>query len=180
MKKSLLWIVLLGITVVFNACDKGSDPVPPIVGTWARNSYEFTELPTGFTKYWEGYTETSFGESNYILTFNADGTYSRKFTLPSPYNLNDTGKWTLDGTKLKLTPSSASDIDLIEYLGFPGSEFTVVGDISEVRLTMNRVLTLSLYPDTVLDEANTSGENPPADSDEPVDVTIVYKFDKVK
>ena len=179
MKKSLAWVVLLGVALSFSSCKDDDDPVPPLAGTWIRNSYEFTQLPSGFTKYWEGYDVDSFGESNYVFIFKADGTYTRYFTLPSPYNLNDTGKWTLDGTNLKLTIDKATDIDLAADLGWPGTEFTVSGDITDARLTMTRVVTLSLFPDSKLDEVDGDTDQLTDDDRESIDVTVVYKFDKV-
>lgn len=180
MKKSLLWVVLLGITLSFSSCDKDSDPAPPIAGIWARSSYEFTEVPAAFKKYYEGRIVTSIiGETNYILIFKADGSYSRKFTLDDT-PLEDKGKYTLDGTSLKLAADKASDIDLTDRLLFPGREFTVSGEIGESRLTMVRVLTLGLFSDAVIDAAIASGEDPSDDLRQAVDVTLIYKFDKVQ
>jgi hypothetical protein len=184
MKKSLLWAVLLGLILVIDSCKKDDDPPPAIVGTWTRSIYEFTQLPTGFTKYWEGYQVDTFGETNYTIIFKQDGTYTRVYTVPASAgpSLNDTGKWTIDGTSLKLSPDKASDLDIIEQqLGnFPGTQFTVVGDISDIRLTVSQVLTLGLPSDATIDAKNASGEQITDDDRKPVDVTIVYKFDKIK
>jgi hypothetical protein len=183
MKKSLVWVVLLGLILVIDSCKKDDDPPPAIVGTWTRNNYTLTELPTGFTKYWEGYVVDTFGETNYTLVIRQDGTYTRVYTVPadSGPSLNDTGKWTLDGTSFKLAPDKASDLDIIDQLqDFPGTAFTVVGDVSDIRLTMNQVLTLGLAPDATIDAKNASGESITQDDLKAVDVTIVYKFDKIK
>ncbi|MEJ0030859.1 MAG: hypothetical protein WDO15_11030 [Bacteroidota bacterium] len=183
MKKSLLWVVLLGLILVIDSCKKDDDPPPAIVGTWTRNIYEFTQLPNGFTKYWEGYEIDTFGETNYTLLFKQDGTYTRVYTVPSSSgpSLNDTGKWTLDGTTLKLTPDKASDLDINdELLNFPGIQFTVVGDISDIRLTVSQVLTFRLPSDAAIDTSNSTGEDVPDEDIKPVDVTVIYKFDKVK
>lgn len=180
MKKSLAWVVLLGVALSFSSCKDDDDPVPAIVGTWARSIYEFTDVPSGFSNYWEGHTETSLlGETNYLLVFRADGTYTRYFTLPSPYSLNDTGKWTLDGTSLKLTIDKASDIDLADDLFVPGTEFTVSGDITDARLTLTRAVTFGLFPDSKLDEVDGDASQLPDEDRESVDITLVYKFDKV-
>ncbi len=180
MKKSLAWIVLLGVALSFSSCKDDEDPAPAIAGEWLRNTYEFTQLQSGFQKYWEGYQVTSFGESNYLIVVRADGTYTRFFTVESPYNLNDTGKWTLDGTSFKLTPDKSSDIDLADNLFWPGTEFTVSGEINDTRLTLTRVVTLSLFSDAKLDAVGGDTSQLTDDDREPVDVTVVYKFDKVK
>lgn len=179
MKKSLVWIVLLGLAFSFNACKDDPDPIPAIVGTWSRVNYKFTELPNGFTG-WEGTTETSVGESNYTLVIKNDGTYTRAFTLPAPYNLNDKGKWTLDGTAFKLSPDDADDLDLIEQIGWPGTEFSVVGDISDIRLTMSRVVTVGLASDADIEAAGGNPNDVPDEKWVGVDVTVVYTFDKLQ
>lgn len=184
MKKSLVWAVALGVVLTLNSCGSDDpDPVPAIVGTWARAEYEFTELPTGFTKYWEGYTATSWQETGYAIVFNADGTYKRNFTLPEQFNLTDQGTWKLEGTSLKLSPDDTGDIDLIEtlesdYLIFPGIEFSVAGEITSVRMELTRVITLPLPSDAAIDNTP-DGENIPDDEYKAVDVTVVYKFDKL-
>lgn len=184
MKKSLVWIVLLGLILIVDSCKKEDDPPPAIVGTWTRNSYELTELPTGFTKYWEGYEVDTFGETNYTILFRQDGTYTRVYTIPagSTPSLNDTGKWTLDGTSLKLSPDKSTDLDLIQkqLQNFPGTEFTVDGDISDIRLTMSQIITLGLASDATIDAKNASGESITDADLVAVDVTVVYKFDKLK
>lgn len=183
MKKSLVWAVLLGIVLTFNSCGEDEDPILPIVGTWSRVEYEFTELPTGYTKYWEGITVDTWDESNFIFVFNADGTYARTFTLPNPYNLNDTGKWTLDGTSFKISPSDTDDIDLIDNLEdnfgvYPGLEFSVKGEITD-RLELTRVITFGLFSDATID-ATPEGEPIPSSERHPVPVTVVYKFNRIK
>jgi hypothetical protein len=179
MRKLLVVVVMLGFALSFTSCKKDEDPIPAIVGTWSRVSYEYTDLPPTFT-YFEGYTRTDFGESGYTLLIKSDGTYTRFFTLPSPYNLEDAGTWKLDGTSFKLSPSDTKDIDLIESLGIPGTEFTVVGDVSDIRLKLSRVITLGLVSDADIQDA---GGDPNAVSDDKVqgvDVTVVMTFDKLK
>lgn len=179
MKKSLVWVVLLGLAFSFSACKDDPDPVPAIVGTWTRLNYKFTELPSGFTG-WEGVTQTTFGEANYVLIIKSDGTYSRAYTRAAPLNLNDKGKWTLDGTSFKLTPDDADDLDLIEGLGWPGTEFTVVGDVSAVRLTMSRIVTVGLASDADIDAAGGNPDDVPDDKWVGVDVNVVYTFDRLE
>lgn len=182
MKKSLVGVVLLGIVLTLGSCGDDPAPVSPLVGTWSRHEYKLTQLPTGFTKHWEGYTTNSWAESGYTLVFNADGTYTRAFTLPSPYNLADKGKWTLDGSALKLSVDNTNDLDLIENLEtnfgvFPGLQFSVVGDITDIRMELSRVLTLYLPSDAAIDAA---GTNQIPDSEyKPVDVTVIYRFNKL-
>lgn len=184
MKKSLVWVVLLGALFTLNACgDDDPEPVAPIVGTWARAEYEFTEVPTNFKKYWEGYTTTSWQESGYTFVFEADGTYKRNFTLPDQFNLADQGEYTLDGTSFKVSPDRTADIDLIEtlesdYLIFPGTEFSVKGEITDARLELTRVITIPLPSDAAIDETP-DDENVPLDKYVPVDVTVVYKFNRL-
>lgn len=178
MKKSLVWIVLLGIVFSFNSCKDDPDPVPAIVGTWTRVNYKLTEVPAGFSG-WEGVTQTSFGESNYTLVIKQDGTYTRAFTRPAPLNLNDTGGWTLDGSSFKLAPDDADDLDLIDALGWPGLEFTVIGDITELRLTMSRVVTVGLASDADVAEAGGDPSDVPDEKWVGVDVVVIYTFDKL-
>ncbi|HZY81309.1 MAG TPA: hypothetical protein VFE50_17420 [Cyclobacteriaceae bacterium] len=180
MKKSLVGVVLLGIVLTLGSCGDDPDPISPIVGTWSRVEYEFTGLPTGFTKYWEGYSVDSWGESGYTFVFKSDGTYTRAFTLPSPYNIADKGKYTLDGSALKVSPDNPRDLDLIEDVGFPGIEFTVVGEISDIRMQLSRVMTLSLPSDAAVDAAAGDLDAIPDSEYKAVDVTLVYKFDKLQ
>lgn len=186
MKKSLVWAALIGTVFIIGSCKKDDPaPVSPIVGAWTRNGYEFTNLPTGFTKYWEGYQISSWGETGYTLTFRSDNTYSRSFLVGSAqYNLNDEGKYTLDGTSLKLSPSRPSDLDLIDLLDqngyFAGTEFSIENDITDVRLTMSQVLTLGLPSDAAIDAAGGDANKLDSTAIKPVNVTVVYKFDKLK
>jgi hypothetical protein len=179
MKRSLLGVVLLGCVLTLNSCNNDDpEPVSPVVGTWSRTAYEFTGLPTGFS-YFEGYTVTDWGESGYTFVFNADGTYRRAFVLPSPYNLNDKGKWTLEGTAFKLSPDNPTDLDLIEDIGWPGTEFSVVGEISETRMEISRVVTLGVPSNAAIDAAGGDLDSVPDSEFKPVDVTLVYVFDRL-
>lgn len=179
MKKLLVWVVLLGVALGISSCDKGDDPAPAIVGTWSRVSYEYTGLPVTFD-YWEGVTRTNFGEANYTLLIKRDGTYTRAFTLPSPYNLADKGEWTLDGTSFKLSPNETKDLDLIEEIGIPGTEFTLVGEVSGNRFKMSRVVRLGLASNADIDAADGDLDQIPEEKWVGVDVTLVYTFDKIE
>jgi hypothetical protein len=186
MKKSLVWVVLAGIILTMNSCgDDEPEPVLPIVGTWARIEYEFIEVPTGYTKYWADYKTTSWdpAESGHSIVLNTDGTYSRSFTLPGRFNLNDAGTWTLDGTSFKLSPADPDDIDLIEELEasygiYPGLEFSVEGEITATRMELTRVAVVYLPSDAAIDETP-EGESVPNEAYLPTDVTIRYTFNRL-
>jgi hypothetical protein len=175
MKKSLVGVVLLGIVLTLGSCGDDPDPIPPIVGTWSRAEYELTGLPTGFTKYWEGYTLTSFGETGYTFIFKQDGTYTRSVTP----GLTDKGKWTQTESNLKVSPDDPDKQDEIEDAGFIGLEFTIEGEISDTRLVLTRVLTLTLPSDAAIDAADGDLDQVPDSEYKSVDVTIVYKFNKL-
>ena len=184
MKKSLLWVVLLGVSLGLSSCkDDDPDPAAPIVGTWALKNYELTDFPAGFAKYNEG-RETNYilgVEVGYTILFNTDGTYSRAYLLDETYqgaiSVYDKGKWTLDGANLKLTPSSTTDVNLIEgYGATPGTAFTVQGEITEAKVTLavtGVVLAIpDSYPEEELDDAT-------RDDAEAVDCTILLIFNKL-
>jgi len=176
MKKSLVWIVLLGFLVVFDSCKDDPKPIPAIVGTWSLSKYKMTELPTGFTKF-EGYEDVQILgiEVGYTFVFNQDETYTRAFNVGGGYkSINDKGKWTLDGTALKVSPTDADDLDLIEAYGTPGLEFSVVGDISDIRMTLSRTVTLYLLPDSF-----DTTQEPTNDDYKAVDLTLQYVFNKL-
>jgi hypothetical protein len=179
MKKSLVWIVLLGLAFSFNACKDDPDPVPAIVGTWNLSKYVYTDLPTGFTKY-EGYEDVQVWgiEVGYTFVFNQDGTYTRAYNVGGGYpSISDKGKWTLDGTSLKLSPDDPDDLDLIEYYGTVGTQFAIVGDITDIRLTVNNSeqVTVPLLPD----DFDTTNNTPTIDDLKPVSFTLQYKFNKL-
>jgi hypothetical protein len=176
MKKSLVWVVLLGAVLTMNSCGNDDpDPIPPIVGTWARSEYEFTDLPTGFTKYWEGYSLDSFGESGYTFVFKADGTYTRSVNP----GLTDQGKWTLTDANLKVSPDDPGDLDDIEAAGFVGLDFVVEGEVSDIRLVLTRVMTLALASDAAIDAAGGDLNKVPDEEFKAVDVNVVYKFNRL-
>jgi hypothetical protein len=179
MKKSLVWAAVLGVVLTLNSCG-GDDPepVPAIVGTWARASYEFTELPTGFTKYWEGYDPESLGESGYTLVFKADGTYTRAFVAGDD-SVYDEGTYTLDGTSLKLSPKDAGDLDKIDEISTIGIEFSVLGDVTEVRLELAKPIAFELPSDAAIDAAEGNFGAIPDEDWHVIDFTLVYKFNRL-
>jgi hypothetical protein len=143
MKNSIIWVVLLaGVVTTFNSCKETPDPIPAIVGTWTRQDYTLTEFPATFSGY-EDITISSFGETGYVFVFKADGTYTRTVTF-NP-GLNDDGTWTLEGNELKVNPSEASDLTIIETYDFLGTEFDVEGEISNIRLTLSQTLNLCCF-----------------------------------
>jgi hypothetical protein len=176
MKKSLVWVVLLGAVLTMNSCGGDDpDPVSPIVGTWSRAEYELTGLPTGFTKYWEGYSLTSFGETGYTFVFKEDGTYTRAVTP----GISDKGKWTQTDANLKVSPDDPDKQDQIEDAGFIGLEFTVEGEVSETRMELTRIMTLGLPSDAAVDAAGGNVDDVPNEEWKSVDVTVVYKFNRL-
>ena len=175
MKKSIVWVVLLaGVITTFNSCKEDPEPIPAIVGTWSRIEYEFTELPTGFS-IWEGATQSSFGETGYTFVFKADGTYTRSFTPV----LTDQGNYTHEGTKLTVSPDDPDDLDTIEDIGVVGTEFDVVGEISDIRMELSAVVTFMLFSDAALAAAGGDPDAVPESEYKPVDVTLVYKFNRL-
>src|SRR4051812_41420900 len=110
MKKLLVWVVLLGFAFALSSC-KDDDPAPidAIVGTWALTTYKYTEMPAGFTKYENFETDYILGiELGYTIVFYSDGTYARAYTVDERYvgaqSIYDKGKWTREGSSLKLSP----------------------------------------------------------------------------
>jgi hypothetical protein len=182
MRRRLIWTLLLLAPLVFlGSCSKDSDPAPPaIAGTWARVEYQFSNVPAAYTQYWGNYKLNSFGESGYTIVFKADGTYSRTFT---PL-ISDEGKWTLDGTSLTLKPTDPDDEDAIVDNGLVGLQFKVEGDISDTRLVISQIIKLYLVTDSLLQKYNWDIDAiPDAEYNsnvKAVDVTILYKFNKLK
>jgi hypothetical protein len=175
MKKFIVWVVLLaGVVTTFSSCNEDPPPVPAIVGTWSRVEYEFTELPTGFS-YWEGVTQPSFGETGYTFVFKADGKYNRSV---SPW-VNDQGGWTQDGTKLTVSPDDPDDLDDIEEIGIIGTEFDVVGEITDIRMELSGVVVLGLCSNAAIDAAGGDLDAVPESEWKPVNVTLIYKFNKL-
>jgi hypothetical protein len=177
MKKSIVWVVLLaGVITTFNSCKEDPEPIPAIVGTWSRNVYEITELPTGFT-YFEG-TEQEYmhpSETGYTFVFKADGTYTRSV----PPFMSDKGTWTLDGTKLKVSPDDPDDLDLAEST-FIGIEFDVEGEITDIRMVLSARQTICCIPsDATIETYKDNPENIPDEDYKEVDATILYKFDRL-
>jgi hypothetical protein len=180
MKRSLVWIVLLGVALSLNSCKK-DDPAPvnPIVGTWTLAKYKLTDLPQNFTSYEGVETSTLWGyEEGYTLVVNSDNTYSRAYVVDirlSEPSLYDKGKWALDGTKFSLSPSSPSDLDLIDTFGTVGKDFQVVGDISDIRMTLSATFSIPLLPDDFAGDPTTATN----DDYKLVDVTMQLVFNKL-
>lgn len=192
MKTRVVWGLLVAAAIPFllSSCSKSSDPKPdPIVGTWTRVDYTFTSLPTGFTKYWQNYKLTSFGEGGYTLVIKSDKTYSRGFegwqiSSNSPVvNVNDAGKWTLENsTSLTLEPNDADDKStILDQNYFPiGLEFTVEGTITDSKMVLSRVITLPILSDAKLDELKSNPDATVSDSDYTnVDIKVLYNFRKL-
>ncbi len=177
MKKSLAWVVLMAFVLTLDSCKKDDPaPIPAIVGTWSLARYKMTELPTGFKKA-EGFeTVQVLGiEVGYTFVFKQDGTYTRAYNVGGGYpSVNDKGKWTQDGTTIKVSPDNPDDLDKIDFYGTVGTQFTVVGDITDIRMTLSNTVTLYLLPDS-FDTSQT-----PTDADyKAVDLTLQYIFNKL-
>jgi len=169
----MMTVALVAPLVFFSGCGEEEEPTPPpIVGTWTRAEYQL-EVPSGFSEYTQPFS--SFGETGYTITIKSDGTYSRAYT---PI-VNDEGNWTLDGASLVLKPNDADDLDAIEDDGFVGLEFTVEGEVSDIRMVLSRVVRLALYSDAYL---ATLKETDPLDPSKRtvLDVKILYKFNRLK
>jgi hypothetical protein len=179
MKRIIVWVVLLaGVVTTFNACNEEPDPIPAIVGTWSRSEYILTELPSTFS-YFEGESQGSLGDTGYTLVIKADGTYTRSVTFSQPPNVNDKGTWTLDGTKLVLSPDDPDDIDIIEGT-FIGLEFDIEGEITDLRLEMSAPLSICCIPsNAAIDASEASGEDIPESEFKAVDIVLVYKFNRL-
>jgi len=180
MRKLLVWGVLMGFAFAFTSCKKDDPaPVDPLVGTWALAKYTLTELPATYSKYEGLDTDYLIGwELGYTLLFNSDGTYSRAWTVDERYqgaqSIYDKGKWTHEATSLKLSPSSTTDATLIEkFGGTPGTDFTVTGNV-DTQLKMTALVTVYLLPDSF-----DTSQTPTADDYKPVDVTVVFTFNKL-
>ena len=172
-------LLLVGFPLVFGACKKDDDPEPPkpIEGTWNRDVYQLTNLPAGFmllnnVTTTDLYGSAQFPEEGYTFTFKADGTFERKIAFEGP-DLNDTGKYTLDGTKLSIN----SDNDQID-----DEEFTVVGEISKTSMVVSQIFTFNLLPDAIADTLSQAWYDTHADEvdakRQPIDVTILFLFEK--
>lgn len=179
MKNSLVWVVLLGLAFGLASC-KDDDPAPvdTLVGTWALANYTFTEMPPNFTEYEGEETNYLIGwELGYTILFNSDGTYSRAYIVDERYeqaqSIYDKGKWTREDVNVKLTPASTTDLNLIEkFGGTPGTNFKVVGDVTENSMKLSATVTVFVLPDDV-------GENPTVDDLKPIDATIIFSFNKL-
>jgi hypothetical protein len=188
MNTKLLSVVLVGavFSLVLDSCKKDNpQPVDPIAGTWARDSYDLT-VPAAFVKHTGGIWY-SFGESGYTIVFGNDKTYQRSFTGWSVQNvvgdLNDGGTWVKDATTLTLKPSNADDEDKILNINYwpVGDVFTIDSDITTSRMNLSRSVKLTLLSDPLIDSLNKNPKYPIKSSDyQSVDVKIAYKFRKVK
>ena len=186
MNAKLLYVVLVGaaFSLVLDSCKKDNpQPVDPIAGTWARDTYELT-VPAAFVRHWGG-TYYNVGESGYTIVFSNDKTYSRSFTGYSVKgvvgDVNDTGKWTKDTSTLTLKPDNADDEDkILDPNYWPiGDVFNIDSDITASRMNLSRSVKLSLIADPVLDTLTDTNFLKASDY-QTVDVTVAYKFRKVK
>lgn len=178
MKKSLVWIVLMAVVMTMNSCGDDPAPIPAVVGTWTLNTYKLVDLPTGFTSYENYETDMLYRiEAGYTLKVNADGTYTRSVKMCcGRVSLSDQGTWNFDesaGT-FKLSPDDAEDLDIIDYYGTIGTDFNIVGTVSDIRMTFEMPFNFFLLPD------NFPEEQEPVDADfKSVDFSLQLVFDKL-
>lgn len=147
----ILGVLLIGGLPFLNSCKDEKDPEPPspLVGVWARDVYQLTELPETFGNF-EGLTVNSvYGDESYTLTFTNDKKYTRKIAYSGP-DFNDTGVWTYEGTNVNLDSDDA-DVD--------DESFEVEGDITANQLILSQMVTFRLLPDAVTDTLTNSWAN---------------------
>ncbi|MEO5602846.1 MAG: hypothetical protein ABIR06_18140 [Cyclobacteriaceae bacterium] len=169
-----LGVLLIGGLPFLNSCKDEKDPEPPspLVGVWARDVYQLTELPETFGNF-EGLTVKSvYGDESYTLTFTNDKKYTRKLARPGP-DFNDIGVWTYEGTDLTLD-SDEADID--------DEAFEVEGDITANQLVLSQIVTFPLLPDAVTDTLTDAWANTHEAELEQyfqnIDVKLLFLFEK--
>lgn len=181
MKKSIVWAAMCVVFMgTFSSCDKGEDPIPAIVGTWVLNTYQIKDTPPNFTAYENFETDALAGvESGYTFVFKADGTYTRSFKLCCNIkSVNDQGTYTLEGSTVIVKPDDNDDLDLIDdYMNAGlaiGLEFNVESEPDETRMKLSTPGVVLLLPNDW-----PQGETPSDEDWVPVDVKLIYVFDKL-
>lgn len=145
--KNVFTFLLIGSFVFLLSCKDEEEPkVDPIVGEWELDDASFEV--SGYSYYgFEGEND-AFGESSYIITFNADFTYERELEdVPFTSGLsdvNDEGEWERDGEEIDLD----SDDDELDFLGYSFDIVSVDGNV----LVLEYDRTISAYSDAKIDE----------------------------
>lgn len=176
----LLFLALLSIGFVSCNDDDDDDKIDsPIVGAWTRDIYVMAEAPANFDS-WNGtpFSSLFLGEESYELTFNDDGTFTRKISIAGSSDINDQGDWLLEDDDLTI---ESTEDDINDALG---TDYTVEDEITN-ELLISQFQNLRLLPNTVVD---TLEEAELADDDlmdqlfddysEVVSVKVLYIFEK--
>lgn len=126
--KNYLLVALLSGLVLFVSCGEDEPPIDPLVGEWELDEIEFSNPPSGHRLATNPVTEsTIWGESSYIITFNADGTYERELDR-SQGDVEDEGTWEKDGEDLDLDQDETNADDLV-------TSFTI-DEIDDKKMTL--------------------------------------------
>ena len=170
-------LLLVGFPLVFGACNKDDDPAPdPIVGTWKRDVYQLTNVPANFSNFNNYVFTYYYGEDELTLTIKQDKTYTRDFQIVGP-DVSETGTWTLENKAFTI---KSNDTD------FGEEDFTLETDLTaeSVSMVLTKPETFNLVPDAISDPYIEKGESIPSDTitkyQQPVDLIVVFSFDKVK
>jgi hypothetical protein len=176
MKMKFTWGLILIASfslTTLSSCDDDDDKKPsPLVGEWDRDIYVLTELPANFQNFENLEADALYrNEEGYQITFNANGTYSRRISFSGP-DVNDTGKWKYEGNELSLDSDDSTDDE----------EFEVEGEITTNQLVLSQILNFPLLPDNVTDTLTNAWANAnPTKLNEyyqDVDVKVLYLFEK--
>lgn len=143
MKKNLLYTLLVTAAFLISCGDDEPD-VNPIVGNWVLDDVVISDPPAGFGIATSPNQSDVYGETEYLIVFNADGTYFREIDR-SAGDFEDEGTWELDGDDLDL------DQDDTNIQGLPTS-FTVDGEISDRSMTLVTRDTWFAWPQELLDD----------------------------
>lgn len=143
MKKNLLYALLITATFLI-ACGDDEPDVNPIVGSWELDDVVISDPPAGFVIATNANQSSVYGESEYLLVFNADGTYIREIERTEG-DFEDEGTWEIDGTDLDL------DQDDTNVQGLP-TTFTIDGEISDRSMTLVTTDTWFAWPQSIIDD----------------------------
>lgn len=143
MKKNLLYALL--ITAAFLvSCGDDEPTVNPIVGSWELDDVVISDPPAGFQIATNPQQSSVYGESEYLLIFNADGTYIREIERTTG-DFEDEGTWEIDDDDLDL------DQDDTNVQGLPTS-FTIDGEISDRSMTLVYQDIWFAWPQSIIDD----------------------------
>lgn len=182
MKKGLY--ILLVSSILATSCGGDDAPTPTHeVGTWELDSYQFINLPPGFSRN-EGaafaINQLSFGGivfEDYTIILNLDGTFDREIGVTGP-DVDDSGTWTLEDDILNLESDTGGvqdwevqkneDDDL--HLSVESS-FLFIPDIYFDTVTQTYLDYLDTLTDAQLDSVESA-------IDEVVVMDLVYVFER--